>query len=187
MSEMVSRLVSDQGDVVTGTGRTMRLREKVEVEKEEIRKMISSWADCAAPLIRLPMLGETDAVLMEPWHINRVGGFSFTVPAGTTTDGASIPRFLWRVCGHPLQWPRVYAAMLHDWLYSGIDPVIFVEGACPSDLTRKEADLCYYFLLRHFGVPAWKAAIEYLALRWFGASHYKTSGNSAGKEKEQQK
>jgi len=184
MSEMVSRLVSDQGDVATGTGRTMRLREKVEVEKKEIRKMISSWADCAAPLIRLPMLGETNAVLAEPWHINRVGGFGFTVPAGVTTDGASIPRFLWRICGHPLEWPRVYAAMLHDWLYSGVDPEIFVDGAVPSDLSRKEADLCYYFLLRHFGISAFRAGIEYLALRFFGASHYKSSCNSAGKTKE---
>ena len=114
--------------------------------------MISQWADCAVPLIRLPMLGETDAVLMEPWHIDRVGSFGFTVPAGTTTDGASIPRWLWRVCGHPLEAPRVYAALLHDWLYSGVDPEIFVDGAVPSDLSREEADLCYYFLLRHFGI-----------------------------------
>ena len=53
---------------------------------------------------------------MEDWHVE-VRGFEFTVPAGTRTDGASIPRFLWRVCGHPLQAPRVYAATLHDWLY----------------------------------------------------------------------
>ena len=142
------------------------------------------YADCSAPLIRLPIWGETDAVLMEDWHIEDVANFTFTVPANTTTDGASIPRFLWRICGHPLEAPRVYAAMLHDWLYSGVDPDIFVDGAVPSDLTRKEADLCYYFLLRHFGISAIRAGIEYLALRWFGKSHYKSSGNSAGKTKE---
>lgn len=146
--------------------------------------MRTHFADCSSPLIRLPIYGETDAVLAEPWRINHVGGFSFTVPAGITTDGASIPRWLWRVCGHPLQAPRVYAAVLHDWLYSGVDPEIFVDGAVPSDLTRKDADLCYYFMLRHFGVKAWIAAVEYLALRLFGASHYKSSGNSAGKQKE---
>ena len=133
--------------------------------------MKTDFATCSAPLIRLPVWGETDAVLMEDWHVDDVNGFRFVVPAGTTTDGASIPRFLWRVCGHPLQAPRVYAAMLHDWLYAGVDPE---APSCsrPSDITRKEADLCYYSLLRHFGVSAWKAMIEYLALRLFGGSHY---------------
>ena len=132
--------------------------------------MRSRFADCDAPLIRLPVWGEKDSVLLADWPVLDVFGFYFVVPKGTTTDGASIPRFLWRVCGHPLEAPRVYAAMLHDWLYSGAsgDRV----GAGPRDLTRKEADLCYYALLRHFGVPAWVAAIEYIALRLFGGSHY---------------
>ena len=133
--------------------------------------MRTPYADCSAPLIRLPVWGETDAVLMEDWHIEDVANFSFTVPANTTTDGASIPRFLWRICGHPLEAPRVYAAMLHDWLYAGVDPDTPC-GAKPSDITRKEADLCYYFLLRHFGVSRFKAMVEYIALRLFGGSHY---------------
>lgn len=134
--------------------------------------MKTYYADCSAPLIRLPVWDERDAVLMEDWHVN-VCGFRFVVPRGSMTDGASIPRFLWRVCGHPLEAPRVYAAMLHDWLYAGLDPVGGEPSAHPSDITRKEADLCYYFLLRHFGVSAWRATIEYIALRWFGGSHYK--------------
>lgn len=133
--------------------------------------MKTAFASCAAPIIRLPILGETDAVLMEDWPVDDVFGFRFVVPAGTMTDGASIPRFLWRVCGHPLQAPRVYAAMLHDWLYAGVDSDK-PASARPSDVTRKEADLCYWALLRHFGVPAWVAAIEYITLRLFGGSHY---------------
>ena len=146
--------------------------------------MKTAYAICSAPLIRLPVWGETDAVLMEDWHVDDVFGFRFVVPAGSTTDGASIPRFLWRLCGHPLQAPRVYAAMLHDWLYAGVanDKA---EGANPGDIMRRECDLCYWALLRHFGVSAWIARIEYIALRLFGASHYQTSGNSAGKNKEQ--
>ena len=131
--------------------------------------MKTQYANCAAPIIRLPIVGETDAVLMEDWHVD-IFGFRFVVPAGTTTDGASIPRFLWRLCGHPLQVPRVYAAMLHDWLYAGVGDS--EDSASPADLTRKECDVCYYGLLRHFGVSAWKAGIEYIALRLFGGSHY---------------
>lgn len=140
--------------------------------------MKTEWASCAAPIIRLPIstLGEKDAVLMEDWHIDDVCGFRFTVPAGTRTDGASIPRFLWRICGHPLQVPRVYAATLHDWLYGGTRPAdaaLQDASALPSDLTRKEADECYRALLLHFGVAAWRASIEYYALRLFGAAHYR--------------
>jgi len=144
--------------------------------------LITKWASCTAPIIRLPIitLGETDAVLMEDWHIDDVCGFRFTVPAGTRTDGASIPRFLWRICGHPLQVPRVYAALLHDWLYGDFEltaPAIhdsrYYGSALPCDLTRKDADECYRALSRHFGIPWWKANIEYYALRLFGAAHYR--------------
>ena len=133
--------------------------------------MKSKWANCCAPIIRHPIveLGEKDSVLQEDWTVE-VNGYRFTVPAGTSTDGASIPRFLWRVCGHPLQAPRVYAAMLHDWLYTGEESGL--DGAQPSDVTRKQADECYYALLRHFGVSAWRAKVEYWALRMFGGSHY---------------
>ena len=141
--------------------------------------MTTKWARCSAPIIRLPIstLGETDAVLAEDWHVE-VGDdmhvVFFTVPNGTTTDGASIPRFLWRLCGHPLMVPRVYAAVLHDWLYSCGPVIEHNDGEEPRFVTRKEADGYYYALLRHFGVPAWAAAIEYCALRLFGGSHYKT-------------
>ena len=138
--------------------------------------MITEWASCAAPIVRLPIstLGEVDAVLAEDGHVIEVCGFTFPVPAGTTTDGASIPRFLWRLCGHPLQAPRVYAALLHDWLYGGDEPGDSSD-VCnwPCDLTRKEADECYYAMLRHFGVAGWRAKIEYYALRLFGGSHYR--------------
>ncbi len=127
--------------------------------------MTTRWADCDAPVIRLPIStsGEKRAVLMEPWRV-RVRGHDFTLEIGAKTDGASIPRFLWRVCGHPLQAPRIYAALLHDWLY---------EFGWSIGISRKEADRIYRALLRHFGISAWIAGVEYTALRLFGAGHYK--------------
>ena len=133
--------------------------------------MRTEWAACCAPVIRLPIstLGEREAVLMESWTIWRVEGFTdLVIPAGATTDGASIPRLLWRVCGHPLQSPRVYAALAHDWLY---------RNGWRLGITRKEADRIYRALLRHFGISAWRAAIEYTALRLFGGAHYKKGKN----------
>ena len=35
----------------------------------------------------------------------------------------------------------------------------------------------YRALLRHFGISAWRAAIEYTALRLFGGAHYKKGKN----------
>lgn len=126
--------------------------------------MKSEWASCCAPIIRLPIstLGETEAVLMENWSVD-VRGHQFVIAVGASTDGASIPRFLWRLCGHPLQAPRVYAALLHDYLY---------RNGWRLGISRKEADECYYALLRHFGIAAWRASIEYGALRVFGGAHY---------------
>lgn len=152
--------------------------------------MTSEWASCAAPIIRLPIsiLGEEDAVLMEDWHVDRVGPLrDVVVPAGATTDGASIPRMLWRVCGHPLQAPRVYAALLHDWLYGGGGGGDGRAGApCLREpaVTREEADECYYALLRHFGVAGWRAKIEYWALRIFGGGHW-TGGTGDGQERKE--
>jgi len=89
-------------------------------------------------------------------------GEYYTVPAGFETDGASIPRLLWRICGHPLTIPRLYAALVHDWLYSGGD----------VDATRKDADDLYRDLQIALGISKVKAYTEWSALRMFGGSHW---------------
>lgn len=120
---------------------------------------MSKWT---FPLVRLPMQGDEDATLMEDWLVE-VDGWRFAVPAGIWTDGASIPRVLWSVCGHPLQAPRVYAALVHDWLYGGFGP---------SVMTRREADAIYRDLLVLFGWGRVRAWIEWTAIRLFGWSHW---------------
>ncbi len=42
---------------------------------------------------------------------------SHRVPQGFTTDGCSIPWFLWRVVGHPLSEKYIAAAVIHDYLW----------------------------------------------------------------------
>ena len=170
--------------------------------------MKTSWANCAAPLIRLPIstLGEKDSVLMEDWTVE-VCGYRFTVPSGTRTDGASIPRFLWRVCGHPLEAPRLYAALLHDWIYGGCTlPALSVAARVhdvrytgipfvvvatldgvevdPSEITRADADDCYYHLLRHFGIGTLPAHVEWVALRVFGGSHWEEDAHNPDDEED---
>lgn len=89
-------------------------------------------------------------------------GDEYKLPAGFGTDGASIPRFLWRLCGTPLEVPRLYAALVHDWLYSGGDVTA----------SREDADKLYRDIQIALDVSRVKAYVEYYALRWFGGSHW---------------
>ena len=63
-------------------------------------------------------IGHVPVRLVEKFDV-KFRGEDYSVPAGFETDGASIPRFLWRICGHPMEAPRLYLAIIHDWFYSG--------------------------------------------------------------------
>lgn len=102
----------------------------------------------------------------EVWRLTedfccRVDSSLFIVPKGFLTDGASIPRFLWRLCGHPMTTKRFPIAVVHDYLYSE-----------PGGRTRAEVDELYRDGLVELGLPKWKANVEYAAIRLFGGSHW---------------
>jgi hypothetical protein len=98
--------------------------------------------------------------LIEPYHVT-IGlddgnVYAFWIKAGFEFDGASIPRFLWRLCGHPLEAPRIAAALVHDWLYR-------------AQLTNREtADDIFNALCKEVGMSAWRTGPEWAALRAFG-------------------
>ena len=107
-----------------------------------------------------PLDTETERWLLTADYADEISGFQFVVPAGFITDGASIPRVLWRICGHPMSTKRFPAAVVHDWLYSGNVPC-----------TREFADGIYRDGLLLLGFPKWKANLEYYTVRMFGGSH----------------
>lgn len=84
------------------------------------------------------------------------GEYKFILKKGYRFDGASIPRFLWRLCGHPFQSPRDAAALVHDWLYAS------------KTLPRAIADEIYASAQWSCGVSMWKIRIEKFILRFFG-------------------
>lgn len=86
------------------------------------------------------------------------------VMRGFIFDGASIPRLLWRVCGHPFEVPRVAAGLVHDWLYSA------------RVTTRAEADAIYRALLVAVGWSSLFAWVEWLALRVCGFVAWRSHG-----------
>lgn len=83
-----------------------------------------------------------------------VGAKTYTIwiKAGFKFDGASIPRLLWRLCGHPFEAPRIAAALAHDWLYRA------------QVTTRGEADKIFNAICKKVGMSAWRTGPEYYAL-----------------------
>ena len=82
--------------------------------------------------------------------------FWITVRRGFVFDGASIPRLLWRLCGHPLEVPRIAAALAHDWLYA--------SHVCD----RQTADMIFRELCRRVGIGCLRRGVEYRVLRLCG-------------------
>ena len=102
--------------------------------------------------------------LADDWRVT-VRGHEYVIPKGFITDGASIPRVLWRVCGHPMSTRRLPIAIFHDWAY---------DVECPFDIPRATADEIYRDgLVNPLGFPGWKANLEYTMLRLCGGSHYR--------------
>lgn len=100
------------------------------------------------------------AILLTDWRVEgmlpdgRI--FYIEVKAGFVFDGASIPRALWRLCGHPLEAPRIAAALAHDWIYAAM--------ACD----RADADAIYREICRLVGIAWVCRTTEYKVVRWFG-------------------
>lgn len=109
----------------------------------------------------LLLVDGTKHKLLSDWTVT-FRGEEYRVPMEFITDGASIPFWLQPICGDPNKVPRVYAALMHDWLYSGGDP----------EATRADADDLYRDMQIALGVPRWKAYVEWTALRIFGRSHW---------------
>lgn len=76
-------------------------------------------------------------------------GTVWSVPAGFTFDGASIPRVFWPVFGHPLSGRLVRAACVHDW------------HCVHQDVPATEAHRRFYHGLRADGVRVVPARAMY--------------------------
>ena len=83
-----------------------------------------------------------------------------SIPAGFATDGGSIPRFLWRVLGPPVDAQTIAPFIRHDWNYQ------------TARVKRKQADQQLYADLRTAGVSRLRAYAIYAGVRAFGGSHY---------------
>jgi len=92
--------------------------------------------------------------------ITRASGITHRVklPVGYVFDGASIPRCVWSVIGHPFDPSFVVAACVHDWYCD--------QAKAQHDYQlRVIGDAVFFALLTKAGVPGWKRAAMYIAVR----------------------
>lgn len=126
--------------------------------KAEVRNGITFYGEIPMPQVT-PAAVKGTWRLLEPYNVSVACGgkrYSFWIQAGFEFDGASIPRGLWRLCGHPLEAPRIAAALVHDWLYRA------------QVLDRGVADEIFNVLCKEVGMSAWRTGPEWAALRVCG-------------------
>lgn len=100
-----------------------------------------------------------DFTICQDFHYN-IEGKDYLIPAGFTTDLASIPKILWSIYS-PNKANTIPAAVIHDYLYF-----------CPGEMARSEADSIFYDALIYKHVGAWTAYKYWSAVRVFGSSHF---------------
>ena len=109
------------------------------------------------PAVR-PLAG-TDYVLAEDFYFPaQVGEWDVTVHVrpGFETDGASIPRLLWRVLGSPYDPDVMAAAIAHDAMYRG------------EIVPRADADAAFLALMAENGVAKPRRLLLWTGVRLFG-------------------
>jgi hypothetical protein len=87
-------------------------------------------------------------------------GLVWDAPAGSVTDGASIPRYLWSLIGGPFEGKYRNASILHDVAYE------------KHNRPWTDCDRMFYYAMRCSGVNAAQAKTMYYALYKFG-HHWK--------------
>ena len=87
-------------------------------------------------------------------------GFSHCIPEGYESDGASVPRLLWRLLSPCIDPVTLVPSIIHDYLY---------ENHLGS---RYDADYWYVSALDASGYPSWKCVLTFMGLRLFGFLHY---------------
>jgi hypothetical protein len=84
-----------------------------------------------------------------------------TIPEGYIFDGATIPRLVWSVIGHPFDPKYIDAAAVHDWYCD--------RAAELRDYQlRVIGDAVFFALLRRAGVSWLKRSSMYLVVRIYG-------------------
>ena len=83
------------------------------------------------------------------------GEYRIAFTEGYSWDGATIPRLLWSLMGHPLQKELRLASLIHDWR---------CEHA-RTGAERMVGDALFLELLEKAGLPRWRRIGMWVAVR----------------------
>ena len=111
------------------------------------------------PILKWNSDGRTMTVMSE-FSYTDPHGLVWDAPAGSVTDGASIPRYLWSLIGGPFEGRYRNASILHDVAYE------------KHNRPWQDCDRMFYYAMRCSGVNAGEAKTMYYALFKFG-HHWK--------------
>lgn len=106
-------------------------------------------------------------VLLFDWKVNTnliKGQDDVVIPAGITTDLASIPKLLRSFLS--VLNNSVYAAIMHDYYYRN------PKDSKAALVTKEEADCLFYWGMREAGVNRIQAGVMYLGVYLGGKSSY---------------
>lgn len=102
--------------------------------------------------VKIALLPKNKAELLEDFYYEN-DYYKITVKPGFVFDGASIPKFFWRLIGHPFSYKLIRAALIHDILYA------------TEYLNRQTADDLFSAMLDESDVLDWKEYLMYTAVR----------------------
>jgi hypothetical protein len=99
--------------------------------------------------------GSRNFELLAPFRYQMPDVDGVWVPRGAPWNGASIPRFWWRVFGSPYVGRHRKPSVIHDWLWTEAQ-----KGRC----TYQRANWMFWHGLRSRGVRPFKAWLMWLAV-----------------------
>jgi len=112
------------------------------------------------PKITVGFDSKNDLLVLKNTAHYEINEDEYNILAGFKYDGASIPKVFWSLIGGKFHPDFQLAALLHDYMYA-------------MKLGRNKADRYFHRLLLKRGVSKIKARLMYLAVSWFGKSHYR--------------
>ncbi len=115
-------------------------------------------------LLKTVKIGPQLWKLTSPMIIH-VKGVTYTVPTDFITDGASVPRPLWRIAP-PMTGRHAEAAVLHDYLYS-LDCKLY------STTSHEVADRIFLAAMKGMGTSLFVRSLIFAGVYAFGFPAFK--------------
>ncbi len=108
------------------------------------------------------LVNEQYCILLDDIVYTDSNGRDHVVRSGFHTDGASIPRVMWRLVGHPFMRKHLPASVTHDAYYAKLRDIPDKKA---REALRLSADQLFLEMLKHLGVSWWRRKAMYRAVR----------------------